>query len=727
MNRPDVSIIIVSWNTKAHLARCLSAIVRAAEGLTVEVIVVDNGSSDGTQTMLTQQFPHVRLIQNQENLGFGRANNIGARESRGRTLLLLNSDCDLAPGVLKTMIDALEQDPALGGLFCRLLNPDGSLQPSVHRSFPSPWSLLGDLCFLPSIRYALYRRPALHRWLLRSTIRTHQRAQDVAWGGGACMLIRRTAFEAVGGFDERFFLYCEDLDLCKRLRDAGYRLRYVPEPSAIHHWGASTVQTPAAVLREAYRSRVYYFEKHFPGWGGTVARWMTVGELGIRRAVLTLLALVPTPHRQACRDRAWASAACLQDIGRFHGHPAERQAHSRPDGLYLFLSIVVLFSLFRYFHELLKYVVESPFIDFAHYYTYATLVALGQDPFDPAIVARVDDLLQIRRAGAAANYPPLFYLFMQPWVWLPFRPATLLWFTVNQLCLLGALVFCFRHGPPPSPVRVGAVLFVVLNYQPLMESLALGQTNVVLLFLVTLAWWGLHEGQPWLAAGAAAATVHMKPQYGLLLPLLWWIGERRVAARALLVAGLGLGASLVILGPTHHLQYLRYVLSMPDYLLTWTANLSPRATLHRLLDTPGQSRLLADGLTLAFDGGILAVFARALPRTIPAGSSALDWSWGLGLAAMLLLSPLTEEHHLVVLLLPLALLILGGPVNPMRPSDLVLLVGATLLLGSRYSLEQFPLFHQGWFSLLATGKLMGVAAVAWILLRRLRDSGRLPS
>ena len=311
---PDISILIVSFNTRDYLAQCLAAIPRAAEGLTIETIVVDNGSSDGSQAMLAERFPQIRLIQNQENLGFGRANNIGARAAAGRALLLLNSDCELQVGALVTMLHALDHDSSFGGVFCRLLNSDGSLQPSVHRSYPAPWMQIGELFFLSPLRYALYRNSALHPWLLRRTIRLHSLAHDVAWGGAACMLIRRDPFEAVGGFDEGFFMYCEDMDLCKRIRDAGYRLCYLPTASAVHHWGRSTAPHSAAMLRESYRSHMLYFEKHFPGWQTRVARWITLGELFIRRHALWLLAVFPSPHQVSFQERAAASAACLKDL-----------------------------------------------------------------------------------------------------------------------------------------------------------------------------------------------------------------------------------------------------------------------------------------------------------------------------------------------------------------------------------------------------------------------------
>jgi len=713
----DVSIVIVSWNTSDYLVRCLGLLDSATKGLTTEVIVVDNGSSDGSQAVVAAQFPKVRLIQNADNLGYGRACNIGVQASCGRTVLLLNSDCELTPGSVTTMVETLDQDPSLGGVFCRLVNPDGSLQPSVHESLPSPWSMFGDLLLFSSLRYVVYRNPALHRWVLRSTLLAHQRSHDVQWGGAACLLVRQTVFKAVGGFDERFFLYWEDIDLCKRIRDTGFRLRYIPKPVAVHHWGRSTAKAPDFVLREAYCSRIYYFGKHFPSWGGLLARWLTTGELGIRQSLLTFLARLPIPTRWAFRERAAANRACLRYVLE-HNHQLadERSPELRPTVLLVLL--VLLFSGFSYLHDLIKVSLESPFIDFAHYYTYATVVAQGQDLFDPEAVARIDASLQIRRALSAANYPPLFYLLMQPWVLLPFRPAALAWLFFNQLCLMGALVLCFRHVPVPSPVGAVVALFVVLNYQPLKETIALGQANILLLFLTTLAWHGLRAQRPWLTVGSVALTVHIKAQFGLLIPLLWWIGHRSIAARALIVASAGVGISLTILGLPHHLQYLQYLQASMDSLLSWSANLSPAATVRRLVGesvNTGPILMVCDALLLLF-------FSRILPRTAPAVSSAMQWSWGLGLSAILLLSPLTEEHHLVLLLLPLTLLILSEPAS--NPADLILLVLAVLLLGSRYSFEQFSTLHAGWPSLLMTGKLLGIMTLTWLLIRRLRHAGR---
>ena len=418
----------------------------------------------------------------------------------------------------------------------------------------------------------------------------------------------------------------------------------------------------------------------------------------------------------------------MADGGRRKGVPSsEKGGQVETDAVRFLLLLVVLFSAVRYLHDLVKFLVESPFIDFAHYYTYATVVAMGLDPFDPQAVTRVDELLHMRRAGSAANYPPLFYLFMLPWALLPFRPAAVAWFLAGQACLLGFFLLCLRASAPVSPVRAATVLFVILNFQPLLESVALGQTNLLLLLLVTLAWWGLRAGYPWVTAGTVAVAFHIKVQYGLFLPLLWWMGRRTESLRAALLAGLGVGVSLIVLGPAHHREYLRYVAAMPDYLLTWTANLSPRATFHRLFDSAGLSPVVADSLWLVLAVGILIWCMRTIPNPLPPSSTAVDWAWGLGLCAMLLLAPLTEEHHLVVLLLPLTLLVLDRTDQPLRPREMAVLVTSILLLGSRYSLERFPAFQQGILSLLTMGKLLGVIGLMWVLVGRLRAQSQTPA
>ena len=717
-SQPDITVVIVSWNTRQALERCLASLQQAARQGSLEIIVVDNGSTDGSQAMVAERFPSVRLIQNRDNLGYGKAVNIGVKAGTGRHTLILNSDCELASGALAGMAGQLDRDPAVGGLFCRLLNPDGSLQPSVHEQFPSPWGMLGDLFGWSSLRHAVYRRPRLHRWLLRGTLRAHEEERDVEWGGGACLLMRRSAFDAVGGFDERFFMYYEDLDLCHRLRDAGHRLRYVPTATAVHHWGESTAQAPERMLVESYRSRRQYFETYFPGWGGEFSRWTALAEQRMRRVILAGAAML----LPGCRDRAQKQ----REVSRQCERQLQEQASAGvPEaGKLSFRSLAVGcllvtgFSLFRYLHDISQIVLEAPFIDFAHYYTYAYLMGQGLNPFDPQAVAMVDDVLKIRRAGAAANYPPLFYLLMQPWTWMPFHVSAFVWTIVGQVSLFAAVGLCLWHRTTPNPLQLTAALFVALNYQPAMENAALGQANALLFLLVTLAWWGLRSGHHWLTACLIGIAPHIKIQYGLLILLLWVMRHRAVSVRAAVVAGLGVVVGTLVLGETHYLDYLRYLAAMPDYLASWTANLSVRGTLNRLLLPLEHGRVVADAATLAAGLAILLVLVRAIPRSIPPDTHTVDWVWSAGLCAMLLVSPLTEEHHLVVLLFPLLRLLCADV--PLRAGELPLALGAMILVGSRYSFERFPILHEGPLSLLTTGKLLGVVALMWLLVRRLQ-------
>ncbi len=185
---------------------------------------------------------------------------------------------------------------------------------------------------------------------------------------------------------------------------------------------------------------------------------------------------------------------------------------------------------------------------------------------------------------------------------------------------------------------------------------------------------------------------------------------------------IGSALGLLGLGLAHHFQYLRYLATGTEPLSDWTMNLSLLGTLHRLLRGVGESWHFASVLTLTADGLIIVTLGRTIPRQVPPSSPGMDWIWGLGVTAIPLLSPLTEEHHLVLLLFPLFLLVLRDPGPQRQFADTGLLILSILLLGSRYSLERFPEFHAGLLSLLSTGKLLGVVGLAWVLSRRLRKT-----
>lgn len=268
----DLSILIVSWNVAPLLQRCLRSIVQqsaptdlprirklttpAAAGATLEVIVVDNASRDESVTMLTAEFPWVQVIVNADNAGFTRANNQAFAASRGAAALFLNPDTEVSPGALTTLLVYLRAHPNVGVLGPRLRYPDGSIQSSRRR--------------FPTLATALFESTLLEQWWPHNpAARAYRledvpddRAQDVDWLVGACLLVPRHVLDQVGTWDEGFFMYSEELDLCRRIRDAGWRVVYLPQAEVIHYEGKSSEQVVAARHVRFQTSKVRYFAKY---------------------------------------------------------------------------------------------------------------------------------------------------------------------------------------------------------------------------------------------------------------------------------------------------------------------------------------------------------------------------------------------------------------------------------------------------------------------------------
>ena len=259
----DLSIIIVSWNVKGLLRRCLDSIFQhPTSNLQFEVIVVDNASSDGSVEMVRAEFPQVRLMANEENLGFTRANNQGIAASRGRYVLLLNPDTEVLGDALGAMVDYMDVHPDVGALGPMLLNPDGSVQ-SSRRRFPTlATALLESTVF----QWELSRdNRILRRYYVLD--RPDDEVQEVDWVTGACILVRREAIEEVGLLDEGFFMYSEELDWCRRAKEQGWKVVYLPTARVIHYGGKSSEQVVPFRHIQFQRSKVRYFRKHHgPLW-----------------------------------------------------------------------------------------------------------------------------------------------------------------------------------------------------------------------------------------------------------------------------------------------------------------------------------------------------------------------------------------------------------------------------------------------------------------------------
>lgn len=262
----DLSVIIVSYNTREVLKDCLQRLKEASDGLSVETVIVDNGSADGSVDMLQSTYPGIHLISSQINLGFGAANNRALQQASGRYLVLLNSDAFLRPDALRLAIDHMDGNPEVGLAGGRLIGPTEAWQPSA-RSFPS---LLNDFLTLSGLANRFSRSRFFGR--ADRTWSDPLKPAEVDWVPGAFSIIRREALAAAGNFDEDFFLYYEEVDLCQRIKAHGYKVLYWPDVVVVHLGGESSKTVQTAVMSRAgsqlmlwrMRSQLIYYRKHSP-------------------------------------------------------------------------------------------------------------------------------------------------------------------------------------------------------------------------------------------------------------------------------------------------------------------------------------------------------------------------------------------------------------------------------------------------------------------------------
>jgi GT2 family glycosyltransferase len=281
-----LSIVILCWNDLKVISDCLRSIYSGTRFIECEVIVSDNGSTDGSIPFIRENYPEVRVIENGENLRFSKGNNVGISVTQGEYVLILNPDTIVREGSLDRWIEFADRHPEAGGFGCRVLNPDGSYQ-GCARPFPTIWREWLGALYLRPLGYIsdVFIADKYVRWS-----GTTERIID--WQAGCCLMVRGELLKQLGGFDDRFYYYYEDLDLCHRIWDAGYPIIYTPDVVITHLVGQSVKSCRIAFELDKYRNRYRYFYKYFGRTGVRRCRRVSLGRLWMRQIGYTLVQFV---------------------------------------------------------------------------------------------------------------------------------------------------------------------------------------------------------------------------------------------------------------------------------------------------------------------------------------------------------------------------------------------------------------------------------------------------
>ena len=280
-----LSIVIICWNDLRVIGNCLKSIYACTHHIEFEVIVADNGSTDGSVQFIRGEYPRVRVVENGANLGFAKGNNSGIRHTTGQYVLILNPDTIIHDGALDTLVEFADKHPEASAFGCRVLNPDGSCQGSA-RPFPTirrDWIA------------ALYLRPLayLSDCFVSDTYTGWKGDTErvIDWQSGCCVMFRGDLLKKLGGFDEQFFYQFEEVDLCRRVWEAGYSIIYTPRAVITHLGGQSVNRFPIRFELEKLRSRYRYYYKHFGSLGARRCRHAVLAWIRIRQLGYGLLSL----------------------------------------------------------------------------------------------------------------------------------------------------------------------------------------------------------------------------------------------------------------------------------------------------------------------------------------------------------------------------------------------------------------------------------------------------
>lgn len=285
---PDLSIVLVCWNNKAYLEPCLESLYGGNLRSSFDVVAVDNGSTDGSQAMLREKFPDVKIVQNVGNVGLGKASNQGIEVTQGRHILLLNNDTLVNGPSLDAMVEFLDKTPDAGAVGGRLLNPDGSFQAAAN-DFNS---LSGELLIATRLGNLI--------WPNYPDRGYPNKVKSVDWIGSACLTVRRAALDQVGLLDEEYFIYGDEADLQYRLKKAGWRVYYLPNVTTIHYGGRSMNRWGRRKM--VYRGKMLFFKKNYGPIRTTALRVIYAGLSAAKLVVWRVASLSPNWREQAQKE-----------------------------------------------------------------------------------------------------------------------------------------------------------------------------------------------------------------------------------------------------------------------------------------------------------------------------------------------------------------------------------------------------------------------------------------
>lgn len=297
-NTVDVSVVIVNWNTRDLLHQTLETLYKESHDVNFETIVVDNGSTDGSIELVEEKWSNVRLLTLPENKGFAVGNNIGFREVKGRYVLLLNSDTIVLASTLYEMVRFLDAHPEAGCVGCRHLNPDGTLQRSVD-NFPS---LINDF-----LSYSeLHRLPLLQPYLAKRFLwwGDHNCTRPVDWVNGACMMVRSNVIQQIGGLDEGYFIYAEEIDWCYRMHKAGWLVYFLSDAEITHIGGQAMNQAADKRIILKYKGQYRFYRKQYPLWKYICLRLIVTG-IAIPRIALLFIFYVFSRLQKETDHNQW--------------------------------------------------------------------------------------------------------------------------------------------------------------------------------------------------------------------------------------------------------------------------------------------------------------------------------------------------------------------------------------------------------------------------------------